>query len=80
MKIQDEACRLFPIKMKAVDTDPGLHIKEIFFEWDIVFELEILFKLFRLEYEFLLEKIYQDGEKGNAADNIPDERGQVGLI
>jgi len=43
MKIEEEAFGLFPEKVKAVDTHPGLYIKKIFPEGDIIFELEVLF-------------------------------------
>ena len=42
MKIEDQAFGVIPEEMQAIDTDTGLHIKKIFPERDIIFELEIL--------------------------------------
>jgi hypothetical protein len=80
VKIKNETRRFFPVKMKPVDTDPWFYIKEIFFERDIVFELEIGFKFLRFEDEFFLEEICQDREQGDATNDIPDETGQLDLI
>jgi pyoverdine/dityrosine biosynthesis protein Dit1 len=76
VKIKYETRRFFPVKMKTVDADPRFYIKEIFFERDIVFELEIGFKLFWFEDEFFLQEIYKDRKQGDTANDIPDETGQ----
>lgn len=42
MEIKDQPFCIFPVKMKTVDPDTGFHIKKIFFEWCVIFELKIL--------------------------------------
>jgi hypothetical protein len=74
MKVENKPFWIFPVKMKTVDPDTGLNIKKIFFERDIILELEILFQFFRLKDQFFLEKINKNGEHNNTDDNIPDER------
>ena len=76
VKIKYETGRFFPVKMKTVDADPWFYIKEIFFERDIVFELEIGFKLLRFEDESFLQEIYKDRKQDDTANDIPDETRQ----
>ncbi len=74
MKIEDQSFGIFPVKMQAVDPDTGFYVKKIFFERNVIFELEILFQFLRLKNKFLLEKINKNGEHNNTDDDIPDER------
>jgi hypothetical protein len=62
--------------MKAIDTDTGFHIKKVFPERNIIFELKVLFKFFRFENKLLLEKISNYRQENNTADDIPDKVGQ----
>ena len=79
MKIENKTRGIVPVKMQPIDPDAGFHVKEIFFERDIVFELEILFEFLWFKDEFFLEKINQDRQENETADDIPDECRQDGL-
>lgn len=80
MKIKDKPMRRFTEKVKTVYTYTGFHIKEIFAEWDIIHETEILFKPFGLEYKTFLQEVSSNRQYGDAADDIPDYIGQVGQL
>lgn len=60
MKIEYKPGRFFPVKMQPVDTYARFHIKKIFPEGQVIFKLEILLQLFRLEDKPLLQEISND--------------------
>ena len=67
------------MKMQTIDANPGFNIEEVFPKRRIVFKLEILFKFLRLENEFFLQKIGQDGKSGDADDDIPEKMNGSGF-
>ena len=46
MKIKDQTCWIFPVKMKSIDPNTGFNIEIKFFERNIVFEFEIRAEVF----------------------------------
>lgn len=79
VKIQDQAFGILPVKMKGIDADPGFDIKKILPEGGVIPELEILPEFLRLENEFFLQKIGQDGKSGDADDDIPEKMNGSGF-
>jgi len=75
MEIKYESLGIVTEKMQSIDPYPRLNIEEIFPERNIILERKILLQLLRLEYQFLLQQICQDGEEGDGAEDIPDEIG-----
>jgi hypothetical protein len=77
VEIEQKPPRLLAVKMQAVDADILRHVEIHFPERNIVLELEIGMKLFRLEYEKLLQEIDAQENEDQTTDDIIEDTGQA---